>query len=484
MRKLIRRTLAAILVLCLTSFSALAATTVQPVREYNGEFTDVPSGAWYESNVITAYEYGLVEGTGGSNFSPLSKIDVASAVTLAARIYSSYVGDNADFSGGSPWYQPYYDYCVKNGIINTDDFPLSNMAKAATRYQIAAIFANTLPESEYAAINTVSYGAIPDVPADSAYMMDVYKLYKAGIMTGDSSSKFNGTSYISRSEIAAVITRLLGVEPRTSVTLTVDVPEDKFVTIGGKEIYLGMWEAELIDLMGQPDETMSTTYYGYPVYVYGTSDYVNFCYIGVSDGEVAYICASGRGFDYMGYKMGDTTEYDSSKSYGKSYGAALYRDSNDNDIIHTVVLRDASVSLARNTSEAALDNEAKLNFYLTNAFRVYHNATKLKWSEPMADLAKSYSTKMSDEGFFAHTTPDGITARDRIESTFYSHIYGNLGPSGENIAWGYRTAVDVTNGWINSSGHRTNMLYSSYSYLGVGRYGDYWTQDFFGFRSW
>jgi uncharacterized protein YkwD len=301
-------------------------------------------------------------------------------------------------------------------------------------------------------------------------------------MTGDSSSNFNGSTTISRSEIAAVVTRLIGVEPRTSVTLNVNVSSEKSITVGGKKLYLGMWESELTSLMGNPSETLSSTYYGYPVYVYGASDYVNFCYVGVSGGKVVYICASGKGFSYMGYKMGDVTDYSPASVSG--YRATLYRDKNDNSILHTVVLRDTSISPAYDTSAATVDNEAKLNFHLTNAFRVYHGVTPLQWSAPIAAIAKSYSARMYNEGFFSHFSPEGETPFDRMDAVIENQLHATASAEGENIAAGYSDAVSVTNGWINSAGHRSNMINSSYTYLGVGRYDEYWTQDFFSLMSW
>lgn len=49
---------------------------------------------------------------------------------------------------------------------------------------------------------------------------------------------------------------------------------------------------------------------------------------------------------------------------------------------------------------------------------------------------------------------------------------------GENIAWGYRTAEEVVDGWMNSAGHRANILSSNFNRLGVGKSGTYWVQMF------
>ena len=54
--------------------------------------------------------------------------------------------------------------------------------------------------------------------------------------------------------------------------------------------------------------------------------------------------------------------------------------------------------------------------------------------------------------------------------------------AGENIAKGYKTPQAVVDGWMNSSGHRANILNASYTQIGVGYVanGNYWTQMFIG----
>ena len=86
--------------------------------------------------------------------------------------------------------------------------------------------------------------------------------------------------------------------------------------------------------------------------------------------------------------------------------------------------------------------------------------------------------------FFSHTGADGSTVGDRVQNSGYQ--YSN---AGENIAAGQTTAVDVVEGWINSPGHRANILNPNYTEIGVGyeylqndtgsiNYNHYWTQVF------
>ncbi|MEU7074943.1 CAP domain-containing protein, partial [Streptomyces narbonensis] len=79
-------------------------------------------------------------------------------------------------------------------------------------------------------------------------------------------------------------------------------------------------------------------------------------------------------------------------------------------------------------------------------------------------------------GFFDHTDPDGDTPWARAEQA------GVTGLAGENIARGQADAAAVMESWMNSDGHRANILNCDFTTLGVGvHFGDggpWWTQDF------
>ncbi|MFI6349826.1 CAP domain-containing protein [Streptomyces sp. NPDC050560] len=94
----------------------------------------------------------------------------------------------------------------------------------------------------------------------------------------------------------------------------------------------------------------------------------------------------------------------------------------------------------------------------------------------LADLATAFSRDMAARGFFDHTDPDGDDPWDRAKAAGIS----NLG--GENIARGQADAQAVMESWMNSPGHRANILNCDYKTLGVGVYlgegGPWWTQDF------
>ena len=95
----------------------------------------------------------------------------------------------------------------------------------------------------------------------------------------------------------------------------------------------------------------------------------------------------------------------------------------------------------------------------------------------LSRVARYKSQDMKDKGYFAHNSPTYGTPFQMIKAFGLS-----FRTAGENIARGYATPQAVVNGWMNSSGHRANILNSAYTRIGVGyvAQGNYWTQMFIG----
>ncbi|GAA2350818.1 CAP domain-containing protein [Dactylosporangium salmoneum] len=124
---------------------------------------------------------------------------------------------------------------------------------------------------------------------------------------------------------------------------------------------------------------------------------------------------------------------------------------------------------------AAIENDVVT---LTNNFRQANGCGALRVDSRLVAAARAHSTDMVTNNFFDHAGSNGSSFVQREAAAGYT-----TGASAENIAWGYRTAQDVVNGWINSPGHRANMLNCSSVAVGVGLAyktdgTPYWTQDF------
>jgi len=176
----------------------------------SGMFTDVDENQWYgfkQGKVIaSAYEYGLMQGNSANTFNPTGNITIAEAITVASRVHSIYMTGKENFTAGNPWYQPYVDYAVANGIISSGDF--TNYTRSATRAEMAYIFSRSLPTAEFAAQNTVN--SLPDVNTGTKYYDAILSLYKAGVVGGnDAAGTFKPNANITRAEAAAIISRVV-----------------------------------------------------------------------------------------------------------------------------------------------------------------------------------------------------------------------------------------------------------------------------------
>jgi uncharacterized protein YkwD len=113
---------------------------------------------------------------------------------------------------------------------------------------------------------------------------------------------------------------------------------------------------------------------------------------------------------------------------------------------------------------------------LTNAQRTQHGCSALRVDSRLRTAARAHSRDMHVRDYFEHNSPDGKTPWDRIKAVGYTQA------GAENIAEGYATAQAVVDGWMNSPGHRANILNCSLKAVGIGvEYGSggpWWTQDF------
>ncbi|WP_327110978.1 CAP domain-containing protein [Streptomyces sp. NBC_01341] len=113
---------------------------------------------------------------------------------------------------------------------------------------------------------------------------------------------------------------------------------------------------------------------------------------------------------------------------------------------------------------------------LVNQERRRHGLPLLKEDARLRSSARAHSEDMARRGFFAHLSPDGSSPADRM--TRHAHPR----PGGENIAMGQQQAAAVMVAWMNSPGHRANILHGDFGSIGVGVHigspGHWWTQNF------
>jgi uncharacterized YkwD family protein/spore coat assembly protein SafA len=115
---------------------------------------------------------------------------------------------------------------------------------------------------------------------------------------------------------------------------------------------------------------------------------------------------------------------------------------------------------------------------LVNKERVSRGLMALKTGSTLSYVARLKSQDMVNKGYFSHTSPTYGSPFNMME-----HFGISFSAAGENIAYGQPTAASVMTAWMNSPGHRANILNPSYTYIGVGAAKNsrgviYWTQEF------
>jgi uncharacterized protein YkwD len=135
-----------------------------------------------------------------------------------------------------------------------------------------------------------------------------------------------------------------------------------------------------------------------------------------------------------------------------------------------------TVSPAATSATSAVAKARAQILTLVNQQRATAGCQPLTASSALDTLSQNFSDDMAARGFFDHTDPDGNTPWDRAKKLGIT----NLG--GENIARGQADVQAVMDAWMNSPGHRANILDCDYKTLGVGIHfgtgGPWWTQDF------
>ncbi len=232
-RKFLASALIFVIILSVLCVPVSAADTVEGTldnftvkKNYDDRFTDVKTGDWFYDNVEYLYELGLTQGQSETSFGASNTISVAEVITFAARVRSVFFYGDSEYAAkqfpGGEWYSPYLEYLKYAGAIGTEAD--SVMETKATREFTAHILANTLPAQAYSTLNAdimveaAGTGMYMGDIFDTLYDEDILILYMTGICSGtDSYGNFYPKTTITRSELAAMLTRLVNESLRVEI---------------------------------------------------------------------------------------------------------------------------------------------------------------------------------------------------------------------------------------------------------------------------
>ncbi len=129
------------------------------------------------------------------------------------------------------------------------------------------------------------------------------------------------------------------------------------------------------------------------------------------------------------------------------------------------------ITISENEQQAVEEQVASL----VNKERAKEGLAPLTIDWELARVAKYKSQDMHDKNYFSHTSPTYGSPFDMMKNFGISY-----NAAGENIAQGQTSATQVMEAWMNSSGHRANIMDAKFTHIGVGyvKDGNYWTQMF------
>jgi Uncharacterized protein with SCP/PR1 domains len=257
------------------------------------------------------------------------------------------------------------------------------------------------------------------------------------------------------------------------------VSEDKVMRINGEIFYLGQSADSL-----PAYERVDIGFEGCDWYIYN-SDYSHYTQVAVVDGVVQAIYTMSNDFRYKElYYDADASQYNLTMDnyylyyvYERDTKAGVqsivYYDENDGNRMYGMMLKSTKWRpedipefgwLEESEQEERLEGMRKEIADITNAYRDQNNLPVLRTSNAkLNNIAQAHAADMAENNYFSHNSLDGTPFNDRI-----LNAVGSFRAAGENIQSGELNAMGAVNGWINSTRHRTNLVSSSYGYLGIG----------------
>ncbi|AOY76343.1 CAP domain-containing protein [Clostridium formicaceticum] len=294
-------------------------------------------------------------------------------------------------------------------------------------------------------------------------------------------------------------------EDRWKKDKTLEAFEEKTFTL--LDIKIGDSVETVIEILGQPAR-QDVSQYGFQWYIYN-EDYTKYVQVGIQQGKVVGLYTNsslwqsnenlqigtdrksvetllGEPLAYI--KKGNViyylTDQEESHTYLiNDYYATIFYDRHHEDKVTAIQLIEKSTEeslqgLYGEVNEELREVFERQVFDLANAARARFGLSLLQWEEKAAMAARKHSKDMAVNNYFAHESPHGSGPSDRIEREGVSWR-----KSGENIAAGQTSAIFAHENWMNSLGHRENIL-GDFEKLGVGvyfggEYHIYYTQEFY-----
>lgn len=391
-------------------------------------FDDVPSGHWAEKYIMIAASNGIVSGDGNGKFRPEDNVLYEEAIKM---IVCAFKIEGYAYKDNNDWATPYIKAAQNNNFL---DGNRGKRGVAISRGDIAIII----------------YNGLTGQVSEPKFSLE------AGIYTGEQYVEI----YPSDPDVSIYYTNN-GKSPITDGVLfrsPISITESctiKAVAVRNNVLYSSVVENKYLIL--------APKYKLYAINSVGGS---------ISLSEGAYEeddSISVRAYPNDGYVF----------ECWVSYGGGEFIDPYDAKTDFIMPNNDVEI-WAVFKKEINIEEFKKEVVRLVNAEREKVGVGALKINKLLESTAQQHSEDMLENDFFDHTNLNGESPFDRMRKNGINYM-----SAAENIAYGQDTPEEVMTSWMNSDGHRANILNASYTEIGVGiAISDngiiYWTQNFIG----
>lgn len=179
---------------------------------------------------------------------------------------------------------------------------------------------------------------------------------------------------------------------------------------------------------------------------------------------------------------GNTTQKpDTGSNAGSNTGSGTGSSNGSNSGSNTGSNTGSNSGSNSNSGNTSTDSSSVVSAYakevvaLVNKERAAGGLKPLTIHTNLTKMAVAKAKDMSDNNYFSHTSPTYGSPFDMMKTFGISYSY-----AGENIAKGQKTPAEVVKAWMNSPGHKANIMNKNFTLIGVGYVNGYWAQEFVG----
>lgn len=414
---------------------ALCLSLTAPAAAAGNTFTDVTTGHWAYAAIEDMAAREVVNGVGGGRFAPDDKVACADFSTMVARLMFpvelSWEGNS------SPWWKAGADVLLEAGALDNTtakafyiramyNWDKEIMEQPMSRYDMAQIMYNTLkalgykmPSGSELRAARESIADYDEIPSD--YAAAVTAMYAIECLKGmDEAGNFRGEEKMDRAQACTVLVRMLA-----------------------------KYDEQLPDLNYQDFPTEGTLEVG-EVSGFEFSDPHERSWFELETSNPSVVRVTGGAY-IMGVAPGKATVTLTVHLGGKSQTF---------QVAITVTEGVGSEEVGSSSDLQAIREEM---LTLINRERAAAGLSPLRLDDKLCQAAQVRAEEIVREN--SHTRPDGrrcFTAMDEAGVSYRA--------AGENIAAGQTSVAEVMDAWMNSTGHRANILNGNFGRVGVGFY--------------